>query len=108
MLMNVELCGLGFKTAFLPYSDRWRLHRRFFHLTFRMEAILGFLPLQHRKGCQLLRQLLDTPEQLEDHVFEYVPLDMDSFLMIAKTRVLCLGGITLSTLLRDRCAFCAP
>lgn len=55
----------------MPYGERWRLHRRFFHQTFRLEAIPGFLPLQHRKGCQLLRQLLDTPEQLMEHVFEY-------------------------------------
>lgn len=56
----------------LPYGDRWRLHRRFFHQTFRIDAVRRLLPYQHRRSCQLLRRLLDAPEQFPDHVFEYV------------------------------------
>jgi len=56
----------------LPYGDRWRLHRRLFHQTFRIDGVRKLLPFQHRKSCQLLRRLLDTPEQLADHLFEYV------------------------------------
>ena len=69
-LISRSRCGLGFISVFLPYGDRWRLHRRFFHQTFGPEAVHRFLPPQHRKTCQLLRQLLDAPEQLDDHVFE--------------------------------------
>lgn len=63
-------CGLDFSSVLLPYGDRWRLHRRFFHQTFRLDAVSRFLPLQHHKACHLLRQLFDSPEQLNEHVFE--------------------------------------
>ncbi|KAN0084465.1 Cytochrome P450, partial [Tylopilus felleus] len=66
-----ELCGIDFESVLLPYGDRWRLHRRFFHQTFRPNAVHRFLPTQHRKACHLLRRLFDTPQQLDDHVFEY-------------------------------------
>jgi len=62
---------VGFTMPLLPYGDRWRLHRRFFHQTFRLDAAPRFLPYQHEKACRLLRQLLDTPEELKNHVFEY-------------------------------------
>ncbi|KAG9315904.1 cytochrome P450 [Chiua virens] len=63
--------GLGFNSVFMPYGDTWRLHRRFFHQTFRFEAIPRFFPLLHRKGCRFLQQLLDCPDKLEEHIFEY-------------------------------------
>ena len=31
-----------------------------------------FLPVYNRKALQLLRRLLDNPEQLDQHIFEYV------------------------------------
>ncbi|KAF8549581.1 cytochrome P450 [Imleria badia] len=70
MITN-ELCGIDFNTALLPYGDRWRLQRRFFHQTLRPDAIERFLPFQHRKACQLLRQLFNTPLQFDQHVFQY-------------------------------------
>lgn len=56
----------------MPYGDRWRLHRRFFHQTFRVEALQRFLPFQHRKACHFLRQLLRSPVQFDEHIFECV------------------------------------
>ncbi|KAF8551312.1 cytochrome P450 [Imleria badia] len=70
-LITNELSGLSFNSVLLPYGDRWRLHKRFFHQTFRLHAVPRFLPNQHRKACHLLRQLLDVPEKLNDRVFEY-------------------------------------
>ncbi|KAF8553328.1 cytochrome P450 [Imleria badia] len=70
LILN-EKCGVDFSSAFMPYGDRWRLHRRFFHQTFRPEAVPRFLPYQHRRVCQLLRQMFNAPEQLENHIFEY-------------------------------------
>lgn len=55
----------------MRYGDRWRLHKRFFHQTFRLDAVPRFLPVLHDKAGCLLQQLLDTPEQLDDHVFQY-------------------------------------
>ncbi|KAF8546627.1 cytochrome P450 [Imleria badia] len=69
--MAHELCGIDFSAGILPYGDRWRLHRRFLHQSFRNDALPRFLPIQHNKGCQFLRHLFGTPEQLEEHVFEY-------------------------------------
>ena len=70
--VHIFRCGVDFNSVMLHYGDRWRLHRRFFHQTFRVDAVPRFLPIQHRKACQLLRRLLDSPEQLGEHVFEYV------------------------------------
>ncbi|KAG6369367.1 cytochrome P450 [Boletus reticuloceps] len=55
----------------MPYGDRWRLHRRFFHQTFRLGAVPRFLPYQHSRACHLLQRLLEAPENLGDHIFEY-------------------------------------
>ncbi|KAN0084464.1 Cytochrome P450 [Tylopilus felleus] len=66
-----KMCGVGFNSVVLPYGERWRLHRRFFHQTFRLDAVSRFLPYQHQKACDLLRRLLDTPAELEDHMFEF-------------------------------------
>ncbi|KAF8440327.1 cytochrome P450 [Boletus edulis BED1] len=66
-----DLCGLDFSSLFLPYGDRWRLHRRFLHQTFRLEAVHRFLPYQQQRACHLLQRLLATPEKFDDHLFEY-------------------------------------
>ncbi|KAF8137467.1 cytochrome P450 [Boletus edulis] len=60
-----------FNSALMPYEDTWRFHRRFLYQTFRGDAVQRFLPFQHRKACQFLRQLFNTPTQLDKHVFEY-------------------------------------
>ncbi|KAG6371206.1 cytochrome P450 [Boletus reticuloceps] len=70
-LITNELCGLDFSSALMPYGDRWRLHRRFFHQTFGPEAAPRFLPYQHSRGCHLLHRLLETPDKFNDHIFEY-------------------------------------
>ncbi|KAF8546671.1 cytochrome P450 [Imleria badia] len=70
-LITSDLCGIGFNSVMLPYGDRWRLHRRFFHQTFRIDAVRRLLPHQHHRSCQFLRRLLQTPEQFADHVFEF-------------------------------------
>ena len=68
--LNPSRCGLGFNSVFSPYGDRWRIHRRFFHQTFRPHAVSRFLPYQHSKACQFLQRLFHSPEQLDKHVFE--------------------------------------
>ncbi|KAG8216723.1 cytochrome P450 [Butyriboletus roseoflavus] len=66
-----ELFGTDFNSVLLPYGDRWRLHRRFFHQTFRADSVTRFAPMQQLKSFQLLRNLLERPSQLEEHIFEY-------------------------------------
>ncbi|KAF8129485.1 cytochrome P450 [Boletus edulis] len=69
--ITTELYGVDFNSVLIPYGDRWRLHRRFFHQTFRLESVHRFLPYQHSRACLLLHQLLEMPEKLSDHIFEY-------------------------------------
>ena len=64
--------GSDYATGLLPYGDCWWLHRWFFHQMFRIDAAQRFLPYQHQKACQLLRQLFSTPKQFDEHVVEYV------------------------------------
>jgi cytochrome P450 len=52
----------------VPYSDRWRLHRRLFHQAFRPEAALDYYPVQLQKARELILNLLETPEDYIAHV----------------------------------------
>ncbi|KAF8123434.1 cytochrome P450 [Boletus edulis] len=69
--ITLELSGQEFTSSFMPYGDRWRLHRRFFHQTYRLDAVHRFFPYLHRRACLLLQQLLETPEKLNEHIIEY-------------------------------------
>ncbi|KAG6371202.1 cytochrome P450 [Boletus reticuloceps] len=69
--VTLELCGVDFSSIFMPYGDLWRLHRRFFHQTFKLDAVPRFSSYQHHKACHLLHRLLETPDKLDDHTFEY-------------------------------------
>ncbi|KAF8137299.1 cytochrome P450 [Boletus edulis] len=60
----------GLQLGLLPYGDRWRLHRRFFHQAFRADSVARFAPLQQQKSFQLLRHLLEEPNQFSEHIFD--------------------------------------
>ena len=68
ILIYYSRCRVDFNSIFMPYGDRWRLHRRFFHQTFRLQAVHRFLPYQRRMVCHLLLRLLETPEKPDDHL----------------------------------------
>ncbi|KAF9237858.1 cytochrome P450 [Melanogaster broomeanus] len=70
-IVTMALFGVDFSTAFLRYGDRWRLHRRFFHQSFKADAVSRFAPMQQQKAHQLLHRLLQSPEKYFDHLFEY-------------------------------------
>ncbi|KAF9235567.1 cytochrome P450 [Melanogaster broomeanus] len=70
-LVPSVLFGLDFILGFLPFGDRWRRHRRFLHQSFRADSVQRFVPLLQRKASHLLCRLLDKPDLLSDHVFEY-------------------------------------
>ncbi|KAG1829670.1 cytochrome P450 [Suillus variegatus] len=59
--------GVEFSSIFLPYSDRWRLHRRIFHQAFRLEAAPSFRPIQMRNAHNLILNLLAYPEVYGTH-----------------------------------------
>ncbi|KAF9235265.1 cytochrome P450 [Melanogaster broomeanus] len=65
------LFGVDFNGVFMPYGDRWRLQRRFFHQTLKADSALRFVPMQQSKAHELLRRLLESPELYTDHLFQY-------------------------------------
>ncbi|KAG2152780.1 cytochrome P450 [Suillus clintonianus] len=66
-----KLFGVDFITAFLPYGDRLRLHRRLFHQALRSDAADSYRDLYLDKARQLLSNLIDSPEAFEKHIFLY-------------------------------------
>ncbi|KAG1743483.1 cytochrome P450 [Suillus lakei] len=65
------LFGLDFNTILMKYGARWRCQRRIFHQAFRAEAALVYRPMQQRKAQQLIRDMLNTPEEFVNHVHAY-------------------------------------
>lgn len=70
-LPTTALFGLDFNTTLLEYGVRWRHQRRIFHQAFRAEAALSYRPMQQRKVQQLIRDMLDAPEEFLNHVHVY-------------------------------------
>ncbi|KAH7928413.1 cytochrome P450 [Leucogyrophana mollusca] len=67
-LVTNELLGLSFNSVFLRYGPKWRFHRRLFHQVFKQDAALSYRPMQLRKAHQLLRGLLEDPQDYEAHI----------------------------------------
>ncbi|KAG2074087.1 cytochrome P450, partial [Suillus decipiens] len=71
-LMHVlDYFSAGFTSIFLPYSDRWRLHRRIFHQAFRLEAAPIFHPIQMRNARHLILNLLASSEAYGAHFHNF-------------------------------------
>ncbi|KAG2362788.1 cytochrome P450 [Suillus spraguei] len=62
------LFGLGFNTILMRYGARWRSQRRIFHQAFRADAALSYRPMQEQKAQQLVRDMLDTPQEFLHHI----------------------------------------
>ncbi|KAF9223646.1 cytochrome P450 [Gyrodon lividus] len=63
-----QLFGTEFSSVFLPYGDRWRLHRRLFHQAFNMNAASSFRPIQMEKAHELTMNLLMAPDNFPAHL----------------------------------------
>ncbi|KIJ62824.1 hypothetical protein HYDPIDRAFT_113934 [Hydnomerulius pinastri MD-312] len=66
--MTNDFFGWSFNSVMVPYSDRWRLHRRLFHQAFRPEAALNYHQMQLRKARELLDNLLEAPADYIAHI----------------------------------------
>ncbi|KAG2365409.1 cytochrome P450 [Suillus spraguei] len=64
----LDFFGVEFASIFLPYSDRWRLHRRILHQAFRLEAAPFFHPIQMRNAHHLISNLLASSEVYGTHL----------------------------------------
>ncbi|KAH7929989.1 cytochrome P450 [Leucogyrophana mollusca] len=67
-LPTIAPFGLGFNTVLFRYGPLWRFHRRLFHQALRPQAALAYRPMQMQKGFQLLKGILETPENYVDHL----------------------------------------
>ncbi|KAF8552962.1 cytochrome P450 [Imleria badia] len=70
-LATNKLFGIDFNTVLMPYGDRWRLQRRFFHQTFKAESASRFVPMQQRRIHLLAHRLLTSPDHVFEHIHEF-------------------------------------
>ncbi|KAF8886810.1 cytochrome P450 [Infundibulicybe gibba] len=59
---------VNFNLTILPHGNLWRSHRRVFQQGFRKDAVALYEPIQTRKIRQMLRSLLESPDDLQLHV----------------------------------------
>ena len=60
--------GMGFNMAFTPYGSLWRRSRRELQATFRTADLESYHPLEQRAVHGLLRNLLSSPDNFEQHL----------------------------------------
>lgn len=63
-----ELMGWDFLVGFMPYGSDWRIHRRLFQQTLNSRAALRFRPQVLNASREVLRRLLDRPEDFMTHL----------------------------------------
>ncbi|KZT21370.1 cytochrome P450 [Neolentinus lepideus HHB14362 ss-1] len=64
----VNLTGWDYVIGFMPYSDRWRHHRRYLHQMFRPKQAVKYNGTIKRKVHGLLRALLEEPDDFLKHI----------------------------------------
>ncbi|KAG2138876.1 cytochrome P450 [Suillus cothurnatus] len=68
-----ELSGMGFNTAFLPYGETLRQHRKIFHQILRAEVSVSYHKMYSRHANKLVISLLgaSTTNDLQQHTEAY-------------------------------------
>ncbi|KAH7930246.1 cytochrome P450 [Leucogyrophana mollusca] len=70
-----DLFGVGFSTPVLGYTDKFKLHRKLFHLTLRAEATTTYRDLYVRKARELVLDMLDdskgSPVPMNTHFMHF-------------------------------------
>ena len=54
--------------SIMPYTQKWRQHRRAFWQYFYPSTLPTYLPLQRKAAHRFLNKLLETPSQLREHI----------------------------------------
>ncbi|TEB29676.1 cytochrome P450 [Coprinellus micaceus] len=67
-LPTVELGGMGWNFAAMPYGNRWRQYRRAFHQHFNQLAIPRYHPIMQEEASIFLGKLKDDPAQWVTHL----------------------------------------
>ncbi|KAG6888048.1 hypothetical protein C0995_010909 [Termitomyces sp. Mi166 len=63
-----ELMGWDWTFGHMPYGERWKAHRRMFHRQFQQSVAPVHWPTQRKEAHSLLRSLLDSPQELIEHL----------------------------------------
>ncbi|KAF4617908.1 hypothetical protein D9613_005902 [Agrocybe pediades] len=63
----VDLMEWSFNVGLMPYGDLWRSHRRIFQQSFRKQVARGYEQIQTQKVVEMLRNLLETPDDFREH-----------------------------------------
>jgi cytochrome P450 len=60
--------GMDFNMALAPYGALWRRSRRELQASFRTTDVESYQPLEQRAVHGLLRNLLSSPDNFEQHL----------------------------------------
>ena len=52
----------------MPYSPRWRAHRKGFHEHFHLGVVDRYVPIQLQEVRAFLRRSLVSPENIQQHI----------------------------------------
>ncbi|KAH8111079.1 cytochrome P450 [Phellopilus nigrolimitatus] len=63
-----ELEGFDYIVTTMPYNERVRRQRKFFHRFFNADAVSNYKPLQLREAHKMLLRIQDTPDDVYTHV----------------------------------------
>lgn len=65
-------CGYGWGTAFQRYGGPWRDARRIIRQEFDVEAVKKYRIIEEKASHLLLRNLLEKPDDVLEHLRQYV------------------------------------
>lgn len=71
LIKTNEEFGTSFNTAFLPYGEALRIHRKLFHQSIGAEASAEYRDLYFRRAYELVIDLISAPHKLEQHLELY-------------------------------------
>nr|VWP01592.1 Uncharacterized protein [Ganoderma boninense] len=63
-----KLAGLEFMFVFKQYGLQWRQHRRTFHLSFGIDRVANYRPIQLNSARRLLTRLLTSPHDMQKNI----------------------------------------
>ncbi|KIJ57779.1 hypothetical protein HYDPIDRAFT_34800 [Hydnomerulius pinastri MD-312] len=64
----VTLMGWEFNVGFLQYGPSWRKHRKAMHQALNLQAMLNYRHIQLNSVRQLVRNILQVPDEMEAHI----------------------------------------
>lgn len=72
----LKMAGWDFSFGNMPYGPEWRAHRRIFHEKFRDAAVVAYQPSQLKSVNNLLRDLVEAPEDFMEATKLFVNLHL--------------------------------